>query len=440
MNKYDITIIGAGPGGYVAALYAAGLGKKVLIIEKDQIGGVCLNWGCIPTKALIASVEAIKNVKRAKEFGIEIPSYDIDYKAVKNRKDKIVSMLKKGIESLFNAKNVTLKIGHGMLVDKGVVEVEGERIGSKDVIIATGSRPAEIPAFKFDRNKILSSADILGVESLPKSLLIVGGGVNGCEYAYTFRNLGVEIGIVEAMDCLLPAMDRELGKNMEMLLKKAGVKVMPKTKLDSLPAEYEKAVICVGRRYNTEGLGLEDLGINMEKGRIVVDEHLKTGVPGIYAIGDVIGGYLLAHVASHEGITACDNILGKETRMDYGSVPLCIYTEPQIAMVGLSEEEAKEKKHEIKISKIPFRAIGKAHAINEKDGFVKIIGDKNNGEVLGVQMVGHQVTEMIHEAAMAIKNKMAVKDICELIHAHPTLSEAFMEAAFSFEGRGIHSI
>ena len=440
MNKYDITIIGAGPGGYVAALYAAGLGKKVLVIEKDQIGGVCLNRGCIPTKTLIASVEALKSAKRAKEFGIEIPSYSIDYKAIKSRKDNVVAMLKKGIESLFNAKNVTLKIGHGRLVDKGVVEVGGERIESKDVIIATGSRPAEIPTFKFDKNKILSSADILELESLPKSLLIVGGGVNGCEYAYTFRNLGVEVGIVEMMDRLLPTMDRELGKNMEMILKKAGVKVMPKTRLDSLPAEYEKAVICVGRRYNTEDLGLENLDIKTEKGRIVVDEHLKTGVPGIYAIGDAIGGYLLAHVASHEGIIACDNILGKDPRMDYGSVPLCIYTEPQIATVGLSEEEAKKEGREIKISKIPFRAIGKAHAIGEKDGFIKIIGDKDKGEVLGVQMVGHQVTEMIHEAAMAVKNRMAVKDICELVHAHPTLSEAFMEAAFSFEGRGIHTI
>ncbi|MFH1752775.1 MAG: FAD-dependent oxidoreductase, partial [Candidatus Omnitrophota bacterium] len=269
MNNYDIVIIGAGPGGYVSALYAAGLGKKVVIIEKDEVGGVCLNWGCIPTKTLIASVGTLKSAKRAKEFGIEISSCSVNYQEVKARKDRVVATLKKGIESLFRSKNITLKRGHGRVADKGVVTVGGESITAKDIIIATGSRPAELPIFKFDKNRVLSSADILELETLPKSLLIIGGGVNGCEYAYTFRNLGVEIGIVEIMDRLLPTMDRELGKNMEMILKKAGVKVMTKTKLDAIPAEYEKAVVCVGRRYNTEDLGIEELGVKIEKGRII---------------------------------------------------------------------------------------------------------------------------------------------------------------------------
>jgi dihydrolipoamide dehydrogenase len=440
MSKYDIVIIGAGPGGYVSALYAANLGKKILIIEKDQLGGVCLNWGCIPTKTLIASAQTTKTIKRSKEFGIEVPAYSINYKEIKKRKDDVVTMLKKGIESLFKSKKIELKKGHGRLVDKGIVEVGGERIESTDIIIATGSRPAELPDLKFDKERVLSSADILDVEALPKKLLIIGGGVNGCEYAYTFRHFGVDVTIVELLDRLLPTMDRELGKNMEMILKKSGVKVLTKTKLTEVPPEYDRAVVCVGRRFNTEDLGLEKLNIKTERGRIVVDESLKTNVPGIYAIGDAIGGYLLAHVASHEGIVACDNIAGKETRMEYKSVPLCIYTEPQIATVGLTEQEARDSKLDVKVTKSPFRAIGKAHAIGEKDGFVKIIGDSKSGEVLGIQMVGHQVTEMIAEAAMAVKNKLKAQEICELIHAHPTLSEAFMEAAFSFRGTPIHSI
>ncbi|MDB4349857.1 dihydrolipoyl dehydrogenase [Omnitrophica bacterium] len=440
MNKYDIAIIGAGPGGYVAALYAAGSGKRVVVIEKESLGGVCLNWGCIPTKTLIASAEALKCVKRSKELGIDVPSYTIDYKIIKKRKDDVISVLKKGIESLFKSKKIELKKGHGRLVDKGVVEVNGETVEAKNIIIATGSRPAQLPNFKFDKKRICSSRDILDLETLPQKLLVIGGGVNGCEYAYTYSHFGVEVAIVEIMDRLLPTLDKELGKNMEMILKKAGVKVMTKTRLEELPPEYDKVVICVGRRYNSEDLGLEKLNIETDKGRIIVDENLRTNAPGIYAIGDVIGGYLLAHVASHEGIVACNNIMDRSSRMDYGSVPLCIYTDPQIAMTGLTERQAKEKGHDVKVSKFPFRGIGKSHAIGEKDGFVKIIGDKKQNEVLGVQMVGHQVTELIAEATAVVKNKMNAKEICEIIHAHPTLSEAFMEAAFLFNGTPIHSI
>lgn len=440
MTKQDIVIIGSGPGGYVAALYAAGQGKKVTVIEKGEIGGICLNWGCIPTKTLIRSAEIIDIAKRSKEFGIEIPSFNINYTTIKKRKDDVIATLKKGIESLFKSKKVELIKGRGRLAGKGVVDVNGTSIETENIIIATGTRPAELPAFKFDNNRILSSADMLDLEELPKSLIIIGGGVNGCEYAYTYNHFGVKVALVEMMDRLLPTSDRELGKNMEMILKKAGVKVMTRTKLDTIPDEYEKAVICVGRKYNTEDIGLEEAGLKTDKGKIVVDDKMSTNIPGIYAIGDAVGGYLLAHVASHEGIVACNNIMGQESAMDYGSVPLCIYTNPQMSMTGMTQDEAKEKGYEVKVVKFPFRGIGKSHAIGQKDGFVKIIGDEKTGTVLGVQMIGHQVTELIAEASLAVKKKMKVEDISEMIHAHPTLSEGLMEAAFSFTGKAIHSL
>lgn len=440
MNKYDIIILGAGPGGYVAGLYAAGLGKKVLVVEKNSIGGVCLNCGCIPTKTLMASAKAMRLIKRSNEFGIDIPSYKLNYKNVKLRKDQVVNSLKKGIEMLFKAKKIDFKIGSGLLIDKNVVSIGNEAFEAKDIIIATGTSPAEIPGFKFDGNKILSSKHMLELEKLPKNLLIIGGGVNGCEYAYIYACFGVKVTIVEMFDRLLPTMDRELGKNMEMILKKLGVKVMTKTKLDKIPKEYDKAAICVGRKFNSDGIGLEKLGIKTDKGKIITDEFLKTNVPGIYSIGDVRGGYLLAHVASHEGITACENIMGKAKAMDYTSVPLCIYTEPEIASVGLTQDEAKKQGLDVKITKFLFKNLGKSHAIGELEGFVKIIGNKASGEILGVQMVGAQVTDLIQEAVLAVKTKMKTHELCDTIHAHPTLSEALMEAAFLSSGKPLHSI
>ncbi|MBL7069409.1 MAG: dihydrolipoyl dehydrogenase [Candidatus Omnitrophica bacterium] len=440
MSKYDITIIGAGPGGYVAALYAAGLGKRVLVIEKDKPGGVCLNCGCIPTKTLIRSVKTLKSVKHSKEFGVDVSSHSLNYPAVRRRKDEVVKTLTKGVESLLKVKKVDVKKGFGRLVDKGVVEAAGERFESKDIIIATGTRPQELPAFKFDKTGILSSADMLDLKELPKRLLIVGGGVNGCEYAYIYASFGVEVTIVEMLDRLLPTMDRELGKNMEMILKRLNVKIMTKTRLEEIPPEYDKTVICVGRRYNTEDIGLEKVGVKTEKGRIAVDGSLRTNVPGIYAIGDVIGGYLLAHVASHEGIIACENIAGRPGVMDYGSVPLCVYTDPEISSVGLTEGEAKDRGCEVKVAKFPFKNLGKSHTMGEKDGFIKIIGNKKTDEILGVQMVGPQAADLITEAAVTVKNRMKVEGVCSLMHAHPTLSEAFMEAAYLFEGRPIHAI
>lgn len=440
MKRYDIAILGAGPGGYIAALYAASQGKSVAIIERDRLGGVCLNWGCIPTKALIASSNVYNTIKRAGEFGISAPGAAIDFKKIKERKDGIVDKLIKGIESLLKAKKVDLIRGTGKLAGRQSIAVGSERIDADNIIIATGTRPLELPGFQFDKKRVLSSADMLDITELPQKLLIIGGGVNGCEYAYTYASLGVDVTVAEMMDRLLPTMDRELGKNMEMLLKKRGVKIMLKTALDNPPAEYDMVAVCVGRKFNTEGIGLEEAGVNTDKGQILVDKRLRTSVPGIYAIGDAVGGYMLAHIASHEGIVACDNILGRDTEIDYGSVPMCIYTEPQIASVGLTDVEAKKKGHSVKTSKASFRSLGKAHAMGEIEGFVKLVADSKSGTLLGAHIVGAEATTLIAEAAVFVKRRLKVDDIIEQIHAHPTLSEAFMEAAFSIKGRPIHSI
>jgi dihydrolipoamide dehydrogenase len=440
MTRYDIAIIGAGPGGYVAALYAAGFGKKVLVIEKGPLGGVCLNWGCIPTKTLMASADMLGHMKRAKEFGIDLSSFKADYATIKARKDSVVEGLKKGIEELFKAKKIELKRGRGRLLAGNAIEVGGKNIEADNIIIATGSRPAEIPGFRFDGKRILSSADILDMESLPKKMLIIGGGVNGCEYAYTFNSLGVEVTLVELLDRLLPTIDREPAKLLESSLKKAGVRVMTRTKLSEAPSGYDRIVVCVGRKGNIEDLGLEEAGVKAERGRITVDNRMETNAKGIYAIGDVVGGHLLAHVASREGIVACRNIMGRDSRMDYSNVPLCIYTDPEIALTGLSPDEARERGIAAKTVKFPFRSLGKARAIGETVGFVKLTGDPETGRMLGAQIVGHKATELIAEASLAVKQKARIEDLCDLMHAHPTLSEAVPEAAYLYSGYPVHSL
>jgi len=424
--KYDIAILGAGPGGYVAALYAAGCGKKVALIEKDLLGGVCLNRGCIPTKALISS---LRNKEKP------------DFISMVKRKDEVVAKLRNGVEHLLKAKGIDIKKGRGKLIDKGVIDVGGEKIEAKAIIIATGSRPIEIPGFKPDGTHVTSSAGMLVLNKLPKKLLIVGGGYIGCEFGYLYNCLGVDVTIVEMTDSLIPIMDKELSRNMEMILKKRKVKIIKNTKADeSMKKDFDKVLVCVGRRSNIEDLGLEDINIKTQSGRIIVDSYLKTNVDGVYAIGDASGGKMLAHVASHEGITAIDNILGKNHKFDYTAVPACIYTEPQLASVGLTKEEAESKGYKVKISKFPFSACGKAHTIGATEGFVKMIGDEKSGTILGVHMVGPGVTDLIAEATMMVKLKLKASDVAETIHAHPTLSEALMEATFALMVKPIHTL
>lgn len=424
--KYDIAILGSGPGGYVAALYAAACGKKVVLIEKDLIGGVCLNRGCIPTKTLMSSV-------RGKEKG--------DYEAIKMRKDQVVNRLRSGIESLLKARTVSIKRGTGKLIDKGVIDVNGERVEAKAVIIATGSRPAELAGFKPDGSLITTSAGMLVLPKIPNKLLIIGGGYIGCEFGYLYNALGSEVTIVEMTDRLLPPMDRELSKNMELILKKKKVKILTNTKAnESMKGAFDKILVSIGRKSNIENIGLEKIGIKVKNNCILTDEYFKTNVTNTYAIGDVTGGKMLAHVASHEGICAVDNILGKRRRIDQNAVPACIYTEPQLTSVGLTKEEAEKKGLKVKVVKFPFSACGKAHAIGATEGFVKMVGDEVNGTILGVHMVGPGVTDLVAEATMMVKLKMKASLVTEVIHAHPTLSEALMEAAFALTGKPIHTL
>ena len=472
MNSYDIVIIGSGPGGYVAAIRASQLGAKVAVVEKDRLGGVCLNRGCIPTKAIISSIELFTSIKGAENFGIEVKDCRLDYSRVLARKNAIVERLRNGVAALLKARKIDLISGNGRLT--GIKELEVESEGDKraikfsNVIIATGSRPLELPFFKFDGKKIVSSSDLLQQESIPESLLIVGAGVVGCEFASIYKAAGSEVTLVEMMGQILPAEDREVARRLAAAFKKEGVKVLTGTRIEKLevsgekviaklvplrrdeiptgrgPAEGEEnleaemALVCVGRALNSGELGLETLGIKQAQGKILVDEYLQTNVPGIYAIGDVIGGPLLAHVASYEGILAAENIMGKAEKKDYSVVPNCIFTHPGVATVGLTEEAAREAGYDVKVGKFPFSALGKAQAMGQTEGFVKIIGDNSTEAILGCVIMGPGASSPIGEAALAIKLEATVAELAHTIHAHPTLSEGIMEAAEDFYGQAIH--
>ncbi len=465
MDSYDIVIIGGGPGGYVAAIRASQLGAKVAVVEKEQLGGVCLNRGCIPTKAIISSIELFTGIKGAEDFGIEVKGCRLDYSRVLARKDAVVERLRNGVAALLKARKIDLISGTGKLtgIKEIGIESEGGKIAvkSSNIIIATGSKPLELPFFKFDGKKIVSSSDLLQRENVPGSLLIIGGGVVGCEFASIFKAAGSEVTLVEMLGQILPAEDREAARRLGAVFKKEGVKVLTGTRIEKLEVSGEKvvaklappgpgqaeseesleaemALVCVGRAFNSEGLGLEALGIEQEKGRILVNESLQTNIPGIYAIGDVIGGPLLAHVASYEGILAAENIMGKAGRKDYSVVPNCIFTHPEIASVGLNEEAAREAGYDVKVGKFPFSALGKAHAMGQTQGFIKIIGDNSTEAILGCVIMGQGASGLIGEAALAIKLEATVAELAQTIHAHPTMSEGIMEAAEAFYGQAIH--
>ncbi|MBI4335944.1 MAG: dihydrolipoyl dehydrogenase [Candidatus Omnitrophica bacterium] len=453
MDRFDVAILGAGPGGYVAAIYLARSGKRVAVVEKDQLGGTCLNRGCIPTKALLSSVEVLSQIKEGASFGIDVASFKVNFERINSRKDEIVKRLRQGIDTLFKARKVTLFNGAGKLGGANTIEFSGTRVEAESIIIATGSTPLEIPAFRFNHTNIISSDDILFLKEVPRALIIIGGGVIGCEFAVIYNSLGAKVTIIEMMDEILPNMDKEVAKKLNLSLKKKGIKILTATKVEQL-REVEgrisavlasgeehladKALVSVGRKANSDNLGIEALGVKTERGRILVDERMATSVPNIYAIGDVAGKFQLAHVASYEGITAAKNICGRNTKADYKAVPSCVYTEPEVASVGLSEEVARSSGNEIKIARFPYGALGKAHVMSKIDGFVKLIGDKKTGKVLGAHILGADATNLIAEAALAIKKEISIEELGETIHAHPTLSEGLMEACHIFEDKGIH--
>lgn len=464
-KNYDIVFLGAGPGGYVAAIRAAQLGLNVAIVEKDKVGGTCLQRGCIPSKSLLRSAELYRNAKESEEFGVVIDNVQLNFPKVQERKSKVVDQLTKGIEFLFKKNKISLYNGYGRIVNNTTVEVDSENgeketITAKNIIIATGSRPKALPGVTIDEKIIMTSDGALQMEELPQSIIIIGGGVIGMEWASLLNDFGVDVTVVEFLPRILPLEDEEISKDMTRAMKKRKVKLHTETKvvLDSIKIvdghveleaqkgdktiqlQADKVLVSVGRESVINNIGLESINVEVERGFVKVNEYYQTNVPNVYAIGDINGGLQLAHVASHEGIIAVEHIAGKNPKpLDYTTVSKCTFTHPEVASVGLTEAEAKEQGYEIKIGKFQFRGIGKALVHGEVDGFIKLIADEKNGKLLGAHMIGPHVTDMISEAGLAKVLEATSWDIAHTVHPHPTLSEAIMEAALDVEDEAIHA-
>ncbi len=485
MAQYDVdvVVIGGGPGGYPAAIHAAQLGGKVVCIDFDNAGGTCLNWGCIPTKTIIGSVAALEQARHAADFGLKIPDVGFDFGAVMARKDKVVKTLVGGVEFLFKKNKVRYINGKGKLIDPHTVEAttddgKTERITTASIILATGSVPASVPiqgldgggadsdvwidnrevkqrkaAGKLGGTTVWTSNEAVSATEVPKKLVVMGAGAVGTEFAYAYRGLGSDVTIVEMLPNILPFVDPEVSGELAKLLTKSGIKIMTGTKALAVDVkgkklkytseagdgelEFDKLLVAVGRRPYTDGLGLEAAGIAMNKRAIAIDDYLRTNVPNIYAIGDAAGGGL-AHVATREGEVAAENAMGKSTKMDRRGIPSCVYTEPEVAVTGLTEQQAKDAGYDVKVGKFTFKALGKALAINENVGLVKLITDAKYGEILGAHIVGPHATDLIHEICVSIKLESTIDELMHTIHAHPTLSEAVMEAALDVKGESVH--
>ncbi len=459
MSDYDIGIIGAGPGGYVAAIRASQLGARVCLIERSEVGGTCLNLGCIPTKALVGCVSALSNIKSAEEFGIQIKDISFDFKKMMERKDRIVERLTKGIRQLLKSYQIDLMWGKAGIRTPNIIEVttrdngKMEKVSVEKIIIATGSRPAKIPVFEIDGKRAITSDEALSLEEVPERLLIVGGGVVGCEFACIFNALGSKVTIVEVMPDLIQLQDKQISRQLRVLLKKAGITILTNETIcqvrkgsEEIEVELEsektlqadKMLVSIGRVFNSDNLGLAEVGVKTSKGMILVDNRMRTSVEGIYAIGDVASHLRLAYIASAQGIVAATNCLGKRKTMDYGTVPTCIFTMPEIASVGLTEAQAREEGYDVGVGKFPFSASGKALAMGETDSFLKMIADNDEETVLGVHIIGPHATDIIHEAALAIRMGVRVRQLADTLHAHPTLSEVLVEAAEDVKGTSIH--
>ncbi len=457
----NITVLGAGPGGYVAAIKAAQLGAEVTVIEDGEVGGTCLHWGCIPTKTLIASAEVLHKTKNARSFGLELDgTITPNIEKIVERKNKVVGTQVKGIRGLFKSWGVNLIEGRGVVVGPKKIRVtlkDGttQDVDTDKIIIATGSRPAQIPVFPFDGKRILSSDHAVNPESIPKSLLIVGAGVIGCEFAFIFKEFGSDVTMIEMMPNAVSTEDEEISQILERELKKNRIKLLTNTSVDKVDVkddavsaqlsngktvEAEKVLVSIGRAVNSENMGLEEVGVNRgQRGEILVNEKLETNVEGIYAIGDVIGGIMLAHLASKEGIVAAENAMGGDARVNYDVVPAAIFTSPEIGSVGLREKQAVEKGIKYKVGKFQFRGLGKAHAMGEISGMFKIISDQESDKILGAHIIGAHASDLVHEIAIAMEKGLTVKDIAHTIHAHPTLAEGVMEAAEDVHDMAIHS-
>lgn len=496
MAQYDadLVVIGGGPGGYPAAIHAAKHGAKVVCIDFDNAGGTCLNWGCIPTKTMIGSVAALEQAKHGADFGLtNTGEVGYDFAALMARKDKVVKTLVSGVEFLFKKSGVRFIKGKGKFVDPHTIEVakdDGttETVTAANVIVATGSVPTKVPIQGLDgggadSDVFISNADArkrkadgklgattvwtsneaVSAPEVPKRLAIIGGGVIGCEFAYAYRGLGSEVTVLEFMPNILPPFDVEISTELNKLLTKQGIKFMTSTKVVAVDVpgkklkytsekgdgelEFDKLLVAVGRRAFTDGVNLEAAGVKFDGKAVPTDDCLRTNVPHIYAIGDVaahdqpfhgVYGGGLAHVATREGEVAADNALGHETKMDWRAIPGCVYTEPEVASTGMTEQQARDKGYDVEVGKFTFKSLGKAMAINENIGFVKIITDAKYGEILGAHIIGPHATDLIHEICVSIKLESTIEELMHTIHAHPTLSEAVMEAAQDVKGESVH--
>jgi dihydrolipoamide dehydrogenase len=459
---FDVIVVGSGPGGYVTAIRASQLGLKTAVVEKENLGGVCLNWGCIPTKALLKSAQVFEYVKHAEDFGIKVSEYDKDFNAVVNRSRQVANGMSGGVQFLMKKNKITVIDGFGKVQPGKKVAVTAEDgketvYTANHIIIATGARSRELPSLPQDGKKIIGYRQAMTLDKQPEKLVVVGSGAIGIEFAYFYNSMGTDVTVVEYLPNIVPLEDEEVSKQLERTFKKSGIKVMTssevtgvdtsgdgckvtvKTKKGEEVLDADIVLSAVGIAPNVEGIGLEDVGIATDRGRVMVNDYYQTTVPGYYAIGDIVKGPALAHVASAEGILCVEKIAGHNVEpLDYGNIPGCTYCFPEVASVGMTEKAAKEAGYDLKVGKFPFSASGKASASGHKDGFIKVIFDAKYGELLGAHMIGSNVTEMIAEAVLARKLETTGHEILKAVHPHPTLSEAFMEATAAAYDEVIH--
>ena len=456
-KNFDLTVIGAGPGGYVAAIKASQAGLNVCLIEKGPLGGTCLNVGCIPTKTLLANATVMQKIVHAAEYGITTGPVTFDYAKMKSRKDSVLDKIRKSLEGLLQSNGIVILRGHAEFLSPKEIKVKGQDnviIHTEKTIIATGSEPLDIAAFPCDHEKIFNSTSILELTTLPKTLSIVGGGYIGCEFASLFADLGVKVIILEALPSIVMLQGKAVSEALTRAFVKKGIEIHTgvmvegidhlatglSVRLKDKPSiSCDLALISIGRKIVSSNLGLEKAGVAVsDKGMITVDEKMQTNVPGIYAIGDVTGKYMLAHVASHQGIIAAANAIGQSAQMHYNAVPAVIFTNPEIATVGLTLEQAQEAGYTAGLGKFPFQALGKSIAAMETEGFAQVIIDRKSGQILGAQVVGHEASTLIAEMALAIANELTLDCVMDTIHAHPTVAEAWAEAALIANETPIH--